>query len=122
MRSRSHLADHARPRLPLFLVASLAGAAAQDASPAGLAGDLFLIGRPDGSAREFGGAREEPETIREKFPDPVVFAAGMDSDRNWPFIHPGTMDGWAGSRTHPYSIRFESPGPPAVPLFLVIGL
>jgi hypothetical protein len=57
-----------------------------------------------------------------KFPDPVAYAVGQSSPRQWPYIHPAPRDKWAGGRTHPFAIRFSSGEDQNRSLFLVIGL
>ena len=42
-----------------------------------------------------------------KFKDDALFIVGeSDSKRDWPYVHPGPGDGWAGGREHTFSILF----------------
>ena len=44
---------------------------------------------------------------------PIVFEVGRSNPaRDWPFIHPGPNDAWAGLRVHPRTIRFTLAEPP----------
>ena len=48
---------------------------------------------------------------------PVFTADTSRAERDWPFIHPGPADGWAGNRlgrppVHPFTIRFSLPEEP----------
>ena len=107
-----------RLRHALTLLALLAsGALARAAAP-----DLFLLGDPDGSALEFGGADDSYAAFPRRFPKPVVFTIGKDAPAAWPYIHPSERDTWAGGREHPFAIQFNTPQPPAAPLYLVLGI
>ncbi len=68
---------------------------------------VWQIGRPDHSYTEFAVAKNH-EAYRDRFlRKPPVFQVGSsDPARDWPFIHPGPVDTWAGSRVHPFTIRF----------------
>jgi len=47
------------------------------------------------------------------FPNDVTFRANRDDpSKSWPYLHPGPMDGWAGSRVHPFTILFVMPDEP----------
>jgi hypothetical protein len=86
------------------------------------AGDtLFLLGRPDGSAMEFGCARERWPAFSQTFPQPVVFTIGQDQPRAWPYIHPSTHDTWAGGRAQTFTIRFNAAQAPPQPQHLILG-
>jgi hypothetical protein len=69
---------------------------------------LWQIGRPDKSYAEFAIAGHY-QAFQERFShQPVVFEIGRsEPGRDWPFIQPGPVDAWAGSRTHPFTIRFS---------------
>jgi hypothetical protein len=83
---------------------------------------LFLVGRPDGTAREFGGATPGWASYAAQFPGPVVFTVGKDKPADWPFIHPSTHDTWAGGKPQTFTLRFEAGALPARPLHLILGL
>ncbi len=74
---------------------------------------VWQIGRPDRNYAEFVLARNY-SAFQERFGrQPLVFEVGRsDPSRDWPFIHPGPVDAWAGSREHPFTIRFNLPEPP----------
>ena len=71
---------------------------------------MFQIGKPDGDYREFAIAG-----------DYAAFPAAVPSRRRsswwaratpqqqWPFIHPGPTDAWAGGRPHAFKITFTLP-------------
>jgi hypothetical protein len=84
---------------------------------------VWQIGKPDHSWRELaiaGNFSAYPARFEAK---PVVFEVGTsNAARDWPFIHPGPADGWAGSRVHPFSIRFRLPQPPQGPFRLRVEL
>lgn len=85
---------------------------------------LFVVGTPDHRAAEFGLARpgEGYAAFPRVFPNPVVFVVGKSEASQWPYIHPGPKDRWAGGRVHRFSIRFDLPGKQEQPWFLVLGL
>jgi len=84
---------------------------------------LLCIGKPDGSATEFGGAQTNPEeSYATEFPGPIHYTAGKDQPSAWPFIHPSTMDGWAGGSAHTYTIHFQTGLPHTNRQYLIIGL
>ena len=85
---------------------------------------LFVLGTPDGRAAEFGLTRrgEGYAAYPQLFGQPVVYQVDASSPRDWPYIHPGPKDLWAGGREHELTIHFASAVSPRAPLFLVIGL
>ena len=68
---------------------------------------VFQIGQPDGDYRELALAGQYAAFTRQ-FSKPVVFEAGKSqAARDWPYIHPGPADVWAGGRVHWFAIRFH---------------
>ena len=68
---------------------------------------VWQIGKPDRSYLEFAIAKNYlawPAKFGAK--DPVFEVGKSDAARDWPFIHPGPSDSWAGGREHPFTIRF----------------
>ncbi len=100
-----------------------AGHSAFGADACGLSDDgtLFWIGKPDGSAMEFGLAKETWRGYQKKYSNPVIFNVGKDTLDAWPYIHPSNSDGWAGSRAHTFTIRFALTAVPADAMHLIIG-
>lgn len=45
-------------------------------------------------------------------PDDVVFVVGKNRTEDWPCFQPGSSNGLAGFRPHPYAIKFELPSKP----------
>lgn len=67
---------------------------------------LWRLGEPDDDYREFALVGRYAEYPR-RFPQDVVFRMGQsEPGRDWPFIHPGPADAWAGHRQHPFRILF----------------
>jgi len=84
---------------------------------------IWQIGKPDGDYAEFAIAGNHAAFAREFASAPVVFTVGESRpETHWPFIHPGPADTWAGSREHPFRIRFRLDGPPKGTFYLRIGL
>ncbi len=124
MSTFTHLApDRASP-----LGASLAVAALLALWPGALraadAGLVWQIGKLDGSPGELAlGGKEDYASFSKSFGEEVVFALGAsDAGRDFPYIHPGPMDVWAGGRAHTVRISFELPGEPVGSYVLLVGL
>jgi hypothetical protein len=115
----------ARIHLPLILALSFAvisPATAEQAcgiSPAD--GSLFWLGKPDGSAMEFGLTQEKWPAYLKRFPGPVVFTVNKDPVTAWPYIHPSNHDRWAGSQAHTFTILFQIESVPSERLHFIIG-
>ena len=74
---------------------------------------VWQIGKPDRDWHEFAIAGNYPAYEKSFGAKPPVFEIGKSNPaRDWPFIHPGPTDSWAGSRVHPWTIRFQLPEPP----------
>lgn len=111
------------PRRALLAVAALIAVI-----PGGLrAGDpdlIWQVGKLDGSPREFAlGGQEDYGSFSKRFGDEVVFAPGVsDAASDFPYIHPGPMDVWAGARPHALRLSFELEGEPAGTYVLLVAL
>ena len=64
---------------------------------------LWQIGRTDTNNTEFALA---PGSYAQFQNDPCFIIGSSDPKRDWPYIHPGPMDDWAGGREHPFTILF----------------
>lgn len=83
---------------------------------------LWRIGTPDRDYREFAIAGRYFEYVA-RFPSDVAYRVGeSDPARDWPFIHPGPDDVWAGGRVHPFRIEFDLAAAPAGTCRLTIDL
>ena len=81
------------------LLLLLAGAAT---SHAGLQ-TVWQIGKPDNSNAEFALAPKG----HTQFKDDGFFIVGQsDSRQDWPYVHPGPLDGWSGARPHTFTVIF----------------
>src|SRR5690349_19398283 len=68
---------------------------------------VFKIGVADGDFRELAIAGNI-QAYAKQFPNDVDFEVGKsDPKQDWPFIHPGAVDAWAGNRTHGFKIHFQ---------------
>ena len=83
---------------------------------------IFQIGHIDGSAREFGLIKATYKGYAQRYKKPVVFTVGKSSLDDWPHIHPTAKDTWAGSKDHPFTIRFSLDQVPRGPLSLSLGI
>jgi alpha-mannosidase len=70
---------------------------------------VFQIGVPDGDYHEFALAGDW-HSFLQKFPHDTAFTVGQsDPKQDWPWIQPGPIDEWAGSRAHTFKITFDLP-------------
>ncbi|MBI4604825.1 MAG: hypothetical protein HY721_22920 [Planctomycetes bacterium] len=85
---------------------------------------VWEIGRLDDKPSELAlGAREEHPRFLERFPGEVRFAVGRsDPARDFPYIHPGTHDAWAGSKGHSFAIDFDLAAEPSGSYLLLVDL
>jgi len=72
-------------------------------TPAAEAKLLWQIGKPDNNDAEFALAPSQYA----KYTDDPLFVVGLsDPRRDWPYVHPGPGDPWAGGRPHTFTILF----------------
>jgi hypothetical protein len=58
-----------------------------------------------------------------RFPNGVDYTHGVSSAAaDWPYLHPGPADKWAGSRAHTFTLRFGLDAVPATDLALAVWL
>lgn len=79
------------------LVAIGASALSNGAEP------LWQIGKPDQNNAEFALA---PNRYGEFRNDGLFVVGQSDAKRDWPYVHPGPSDSWAGGKQHTYSVLF----------------
>ena len=83
---------------------------------------LWQIGAPDDDYREFAIAGNYASYLK-AFPHDVVFVVGRsDPKRDWPYVHPGPADLWAGGRSHRFNIVFHLERAPKGRCRLTVGL
>ena len=83
---------------------------------------VWQIGQFDNDYNEFAIAGNHG-AFSQAFPGDITFHAGQDDPaKAWPFIQPGRGDGWAGNRTHPFTIAFDLPNQPVGTYTLTIDL
>lgn len=112
----SELFDRSRRRMPgrpwgllgggVVLALVLATAAAAEKETA----ILWQIGKADGDNGEFALAPNRYGDFRE---DGFFVVGKSEARRDWPYAHPGPVDGWAGGRPHTFSIVFGLKAVPA---------
>ena len=74
---------------------------------------LWQIGQTDRAASEFALAPDAFARFPYVFPDDPIFIVGRsDAKSGWPFVHPGPVDIWTGSRKHTFSVVFGLKEPP----------
>lgn len=64
---------------------------------------LWQIGRADKASAEFALAPDGWRQFRE---DGLFIVGESDAKRDWPYVHPGPGDSWAGSTKHRFAIFF----------------
>ncbi|MDR1958649.1 MAG: hypothetical protein LBQ54_06355 [Planctomycetaceae bacterium] len=73
---------------------------------AGVAGEIWSIGKADSSYEEFFGAKNH-EAVAEKFPNDL--SVKIPDTKDFPYILPGPVDEWGGSKPHAINIAFDLP-------------
>ena len=107
-----------------FLVAAVSALAAPPSANVAAAASrtLWQIGTPDGSYGEFAIAGHFADYAR-SFPRDVTYRIGSSkSSADWPYVHPGTFDPWAGAKPHPFNIDFDLTTVPKTPCRLNVYL
>lgn len=64
---------------------------------------LWQIGQPDNTNREFALA---PNRYREFRDDGFYVVGQSETKRDWPYVHPGPSDSWAGGKQHTFTVLF----------------
>ncbi len=68
---------------------------------------LFEIGKSDNNTAEFALGPNRSNQYATDFPrDALYIAGGSDAKKDFPYIHPGPADIWAGAKTHTFTILF----------------
>ena len=107
-------------RIPLWIGLVLAVACGARFGPAGEEpAPLWQIGTPDGDDREFALA---PGGYADYATDGFFVVGQSDPKRDWPYVHPGPTDPWAGGRPHTFTVAFGLDAPPAAAGKLVVAL
>ncbi len=70
---------------------------------------FWQIGRPDNNNQEFALAPDRSVDYDE---DGLFVVGQSDSRTDWPFVHPGPNDRWAGGRSHTFTVLFGVNHPP----------
>ncbi len=70
---------------------------------------LWQIGQADNDNHEFALAPGQYEKFAE---DGAFFVGESDATRDWPYVHPGPQDAWAGNRSHTFVVVFGLREPP----------
>ncbi|MCX7599398.1 MAG: polysaccharide lyase family protein, partial [Armatimonadetes bacterium] len=96
------------------------GARGQEQEQAGQL--LWRICVPDRAYRELAIAGRYPDYVA-RFPNDVTYRVGESAPaRDWPFIHPGPDDVWAGWRPHVFRVEFDLTVVPAGACRLTLDL
>src|SRR5208337_2983141 len=75
---------------------------------------IWRIGKFDRSSGEFNqGSVVPPQPGATQAKSDLVYVIGRSkAETDWPAFQPGSSNGMAGYRTHPYAIQFELPSAP----------
>ncbi len=88
------------PTLPFLLLSCVLSCQVASAEEPRL---LWQIGSPDGKTAEFALGPKDYA----KFADDPLYVVGVsEAKRDWPYVHPGPADAWAGARSHTFTISF----------------
>lgn len=66
---------------------------------------VFTVGTVDTSAAEFALGPDGWQGYAAAFPDGADVTVGDGAAGQLPYVHPGPIDGWAGNRTHTFTLR-----------------
>lgn len=83
---------------------------------------VWQIGKFDESSGEFVGGKSHPPVYSDPASDPVFIVGRSDPAKDWVPFQPGTSNGKAGYRRHPFTIRFELKDAPHSSYRLDLGL
>jgi len=68
---------------------------------------LWQIGQSDNNTAEFALAPDQHNQYPSRFPSEPMFVVGKsDPKKDFPYCQPGPVDGWAGSKSHTFTIVF----------------
>jgi hypothetical protein len=68
---------------------------------------LFEIGKMDNDTAEFALGPDRSNQYAATFPRDAIYVVGQsDPKQDWPYIHPGPADAWAGNKSHTMTILF----------------
>jgi hypothetical protein len=87
----------------LVLAGSVAPALTSAAAEAATSNWLWQVGAADGKNEEFALA---PNRYGEFKADGLFAVGRSEAKQDWPYAHPGPLDGWAGGRPHTFSVVF----------------
>ncbi len=75
---------------------------------------LWTIGKPDGSMADLALDAADFVKYPTRFPVGPMYVVGRsDPKHDWPHVHPGPLDTWAGGRPHTFTITFGLRSKPA---------
>jgi len=75
---------------------------------------LFRIGQADNNTAEFALGPNRSNQYATAFARDAIYVVGQsDPKQDWPYIHPGPADAWAGSKSHTVTILFGVESAPA---------
>ena len=86
--------------MPVMWALVLAVLAAQQPAPPA---NLWEIGKEDGDTR---GLALAPSGWQQFPGDPAFVVGKSDPAKDWPYVHPGPEDAWAGGGRHVFTVRF----------------
>ncbi len=92
-------------RLTRFFVAILIAWTVQTVTAA----EIWSIGNDDGNYQEFSAAGNYNDFVKNFPTDPTVQIGSLNTKTEWPYIHPGPADSWAGAKLHTFTIQFDLP-------------
>lgn len=89
--------------LTIFLILSGAFPGPLTSSPADRGTILWSIGKADLTGKEFALATDKYKDYQT---DGFFVIGSSDPSKDWPYVHPGPRDSWAGSKAHTFRILF----------------
>lgn len=84
---------------------------------------IAVIGEFDRRSLELALAPAGYGSYLTRFPNGADYTHGVSTPgADWPYLHPGPADRWAGSKAHTFRLRFRLPSAPARDLTLAVWL
>ena len=104
---------HAMKRIAVLGAVLVIGAAGMPGKASAAKADdlqpLWQIGKADNDTR---GLALAPAGYARFAEDPLFIVGASEAARDWPYVHPGPSDAWAGGRQHTFTIAFGLSAPP----------
>lgn len=84
---------------------------------------VAVVGDFDRRSLELALAPDGYQDYLDRFPEGPDYTDGLSTPgTDWPYLHPGPADRWAGGKEHTFRLRFDLSEPPTADLVLAVWL